>query len=134
MFCARDRPRPDGREERRAGAGTAGGLCRNHLRSLDETVQSVREVGIIIPIAGATVDAYLRNRSDRADELDYGAQYIVVDGHRRLEAARRVGMATIPVRVDNGRVATDEALLEAAFVANYHRDDMTDHGYAVPRA
>lgn len=35
-------------------------------------------------------------------------------------------MATIPVRVDNGRVATDESLLEAAFVANYHRDDMTD--------
>ncbi|MEU6886871.1 ParB/RepB/Spo0J family partition protein [Streptomyces viridosporus] len=99
---------------------------RNHLRNLDETVQSVREVGIIIPIAVATVDAYLRNRPDRADDLDDGAQYIVVDGHRRLEAARRVGMATIPVRVDNGRVATDESLLEAAFVANYHRDDMTD--------
>ncbi|MET9994234.1 ParB/RepB/Spo0J family partition protein [Streptomyces mutabilis] len=99
---------------------------RNHLRNLDETVQSVREVGIIIPIAVATVDAYLRSRSDRADDLDDGAQYIVVDGHRRLEAARRVGLATIPVRVDNGRVATDEALLEAAFVANYHRDDMTD--------
>ncbi|MFI6209195.1 ParB/RepB/Spo0J family partition protein [Streptomyces sp. NPDC051041] len=99
---------------------------RNHLRNLDETVQTVREVGIIIPIAVATVDAYLRNRPDRADDLDEGAQYIVVDGHRRLEAARRVGMATIPVRVDNGRVATDETLLEAAFVANYHRDDMTD--------
>lgn len=99
---------------------------RNHLRNLDETVQSVREVGIIIPIAVATTDAYLRSRPDRADDLDDGSQYIVVDGHRRLEAARRVGMATIPVRVDNGRVATDEALLEAAFVANYHRDDMTD--------
>ncbi|NEB13875.1 ParB/RepB/Spo0J family partition protein [Streptomyces coelicoflavus] len=99
---------------------------RNHLRNLDETVQSVREVGLIIPIAVATVDAYLRNRPDRAGDLDDGAQYIVVDGHRRLEAARRVGLATIPVRVDNGRVATDESLLEAAFVANYHRDDMTD--------
>ncbi|MFG2322885.1 ParB/RepB/Spo0J family partition protein [Streptomyces sp. NPDC048568] len=86
----------------------------------------VREVGLIIPIAVATVDAYLRNRSDRAGDLDDWAQYIVVDGHRRLEAARRVGLATIPVRVDNGRVATDESLLEAAFVANYHRDDMTD--------
>ncbi|MEW2498222.1 ParB/RepB/Spo0J family partition protein [Streptomyces nodosus] len=99
---------------------------RNHLRNLDETVQTVREVGIIIPIAVATVDAYLRNRPDRTGDLDDRAQYIVVDGHRRLEAARRVGLATVPVRVDNGRVATDEALLEAAFVANYHRDDMTD--------
>ncbi|MGW2708102.1 ParB/RepB/Spo0J family partition protein [Streptomyces sp. NPDC001356] len=99
---------------------------RNHLRNLDETVESVREVGIILPIVVATVEAYLRDRPGRAEDLDDGAQYVVVDGHRRLEASRRVGLATIPVRVDNARVATDEALLEAAFVANYHRDDMTD--------
>ncbi|MDN3267055.1 ParB/RepB/Spo0J family partition protein [Streptomyces sp. MA15] len=99
---------------------------RNHLRSLEETVESVREVGIILPIVVATVDAYLRDRPDRADDLDEGAQYVVVDGHRRLEASRRVGLATIPVRVDNARVATDESLLETAFIANYHRDDMTD--------
>lgn len=99
---------------------------RNHLRNLDETVESVREVGIILPIVVATVEAYLHDRPDRADDLDDGAQYVVIDGHRRLEASRRVGLAMIPVRVDNARVATDEALLEAAFVANYHRDDMTD--------
>lgn len=99
---------------------------RNHLRNLDETVQSIHEIGILLPIVVATTDAYLRDRGDRADDIDDGAQYIVVDGHRRLEAARRVGLATIPVRVDNARVATDESLLEAAFVANYHRDDMTD--------
>ncbi|WP_331763746.1 ParB/RepB/Spo0J family partition protein (plasmid) [Streptomyces hirsutus] len=99
---------------------------RNHLRNLDETTESVREVGIILPIVVATTEAYLRDRPDRANDLDDGAQYVVVDGHRRLEASRRVGLATIPVRVDNARVATDESLLEAAFVANYHRDDMTD--------
>ncbi|MFJ8657523.1 ParB/RepB/Spo0J family partition protein [Streptomyces rochei] len=99
---------------------------RNHLRNLDEMVETVREVGVILPIVVATTDAYLRDRADRADDLDDGTQYVVIDGHRRLEAARRIGQATIPVRVDNARVATDEAILEAAFVANYHRDDMTD--------
>lgn len=99
---------------------------RNHLRALDETVETVRELGVILPIVVATVEAYLHDRPDRAADLDDGAQYVVVDGHRRLEASRRVGLATIPVRVDNARVATDESLLEAAFVANYHRDDMTD--------
>ncbi|WP_234526095.1 ParB/RepB/Spo0J family partition protein [Streptomyces sp. MH191] len=99
---------------------------RNHLRNLDEMVDTVREIGVILPIVVATTDAYLRDRSDRTSDLDDGAQYVVIDGHRRLEAARRVGLATIPVRVDNARVATDEAILEAAFVANYHRDDMTD--------
>lgn len=99
---------------------------RDHLRNLEETVANVREVGILLPIVVATVDAYLANRQSRAAELQPGAKYLVVDGHRRLEAARRVGLATIPVRVDDARVASDEALLEAAFVANYHRDDMTD--------
>ncbi|MFF7795616.1 ParB/RepB/Spo0J family partition protein [Streptomyces sp. NPDC007991] len=99
---------------------------RNHLRNLDETVDSVREVGVILPIVVGTVDAYLHSRPDRADDLDAGAQYVVIDGHRRLEASRRVGLPMIPVRVDNARLATDETLLEAAFVANYHRDDMTD--------
>jgi ParB family chromosome partitioning protein len=99
---------------------------RNHLRNLDEMVETVREVGVILPIVVGTTDAYLRDRADRAEDLDDGAQYVVIDGHRRLEAARRVGLATIPVRVDNARLATDEAILEAAFVANYHRDDMTD--------
>jgi ParB family chromosome partitioning protein len=99
---------------------------RNHLRNLDETVESIRAVGVILPIVVGTVDAYLHSRPDRADDLDDGAQYVVIDGHRRLEASRRVGLAMIPVRVDNARLATDESLLEAAFVANYHRDDMTD--------
>jgi ParB family chromosome partitioning protein len=99
---------------------------RNHLRNLDETVESVRQVGIILPIVVGTTEAYLRDRAARADDIDDGAQYVVIDGHRRLEASRRVGLATIPVRVDNSRLATDETLLEAAFIANYHRDDMTD--------
>lgn len=99
---------------------------RDHLRNLDETVDNIREVGVLLPIVVASVDAYLASRPGRAGELQDGAKYLVIDGHRRLEAARRVGLATIPVRVDDARVATDETLLEAAFVANYHRDDMTD--------
>jgi ParB family chromosome partitioning protein len=99
---------------------------RNHLRNLESTVESVREVGVILPIVVGTVDAYVRSRPDRADDLEPNTQYVVIDGHRRLEAARRVGLATIPVRVDDARLSTDEKLLESAFIANYHREDMTD--------
>ncbi|BAC75354.1 plasmid partitioning protein [Streptomyces avermitilis] len=99
---------------------------RNHLRNLEYTVESVREVGVILPIVVGTVDAYVRSRPDRANDLDPGAQYVVIDGHRRLEAARQVGLATIPVRVDDARLSSDEKLLESAFIANYHREDMTD--------
>ncbi|WP_338054931.1 ParB/RepB/Spo0J family partition protein [Streptomyces spiramyceticus] len=73
----------------------------------------------------ASVDAYLQERPDRAADIEAGACYIVVDGHRRLEAARLAGATTIRVSVDNARVSTDESLLEDAFVANVHRDDMS---------
>lgn len=99
---------------------------RDHLRDLSGMTESVQELGVINAITVANVDAYLRERPDRAGDLDEGAKYIVVDGHRRLEAARRAGLALIKVHVDDARVATDEVLLETAFVANFHRDDMTD--------
>ncbi|MBB0245505.1 ParB/RepB/Spo0J family partition protein [Streptomyces alkaliphilus] len=99
---------------------------REELRDLEGLAQSVEELGVINAITVAGVDAYLKERPERAGELDEGAHYIVVDGHRRLEAARRAGLEKIRVQVDDARVATDESLLETAFVANFQRDDMTD--------
>lgn len=99
---------------------------RDHMRDLGELTQTVREVGVINAITVATVDAYLKERPDQADRLDPGTTYIVIDGHRRLEACRRIGIDTIKVTVDNALVSTDESLLEAAFVSNYHRDGMTE--------
>ncbi|MGW7007225.1 ParB/RepB/Spo0J family partition protein [Streptomyces sp. NPDC054933] len=99
---------------------------RDHLRDLEGITQTIEELGVINAITVAHVDAYLNERPDRADDLDPGAKYVVVDGHRRLEGARRAGKTTIKVLVDDARVATDESLLEAAFVANVHRDNMTD--------
>ncbi|MER5556248.1 ParB/RepB/Spo0J family partition protein, partial [Streptomyces sp. NPDC002793] len=97
---------------------------REELRDLDGLADSIREIGLINAITIASVEAYLAERPDRADDLDVGARFIVIDGHRRLEAARLAGASTIRVSVENALVSTDESLLEAAFVANVHRDDM----------
>ncbi|MEV4943654.1 ParB/RepB/Spo0J family partition protein [Streptomyces zaomyceticus] len=97
---------------------------REELRDLEGLAESIREIGLVNSITVATVDAYLAERPERAAELDEGTRYIVIDGHRRLEGARIAGAATIRVSVNNKLVATDEALLEAAFVANIQRDDM----------
>ncbi|MEU5490282.1 ParB/RepB/Spo0J family partition protein [Streptomyces sp. NPDC020196] len=99
---------------------------RDHLRDLDYMTQTVVEVGVVNAITVANISAYLQERPDRAPALDPDTTYIVIDGHRRLEAARRAGLDTIKVTVDDGLVSTDETLLEAAFVANYHRDNMTE--------
>ncbi|WP_241672247.1 ParB/RepB/Spo0J family partition protein [Streptomyces sp. IB2014 016-6] len=97
---------------------------REQLRDLDSLADSIREIGLINAITVASIDAYLRERPDRAGDVEDGVLYIVIDGHRRLEAARLAGAPTVRVSVDNALVSTDEALLEAAFVANVHRDDM----------
>ncbi|MFJ4343170.1 ParB/RepB/Spo0J family partition protein [Streptomyces sp. NPDC088915] len=97
---------------------------REALRNLDGLAESIREIGLVNSITIATLDAYLAERPDRAGDLDEDTRYVVVDGHRRLEATRIAGKDTIRVSVNNKLVATDQALLEAAFVANVHRDDM----------
>lgn len=97
---------------------------REELRDLQGLAESIAEIGLVNAVTVASVDAYLAERPDRAADLDEGARYIVVDGHRRLAAARLAGAAKIRVSVDNALVSTDQALLEAAFVANVHRDDM----------
>ncbi|MFE2935492.1 ParB/RepB/Spo0J family partition protein [Streptomyces sp. NPDC059278] len=97
---------------------------REELRDLEGLAESIAEIGLVNAVTVASVEAYLEERPHRAADLDEGARYIVVDGHRRLAAARLAGAAKIRVSVDNALVSTDEALLEAAFVANVHRDDM----------
>ncbi|WP_219852890.1 ParB/RepB/Spo0J family partition protein [Streptomyces solincola] len=97
---------------------------RDELRDLEGLAESIREIGLVNAITVATVEEYLAHRPQRASEIDEGARYLVVDGHRRLEAARLAGSEEIRVSVNDGLVSTDEALLEAAFVANVHRDDM----------
>ncbi|MER5359059.1 ParB/RepB/Spo0J family partition protein [Streptomyces sp. NPDC002785] len=99
---------------------------RDHLRDLNDMTETVRHVGVVNAITVATIDAYLAERPERAGTLDPGTTHLVIDGHRRLEAARRAGLDTIKVTVHDALVSTDESLLEAAFVSNYHRDNMTE--------
>ncbi|MFF3552313.1 ParB/RepB/Spo0J family partition protein [Streptomyces tsukubensis] len=108
---------------------------REALRDLEPLTTSIREIGLVNAITVASVEAYVRERPSRAAELDPGARYIVVDGHRRLEAARKAGLASVRVSVDDALVSTDRSLLEAAFVANVHRDDMNplEQAYALKK-
>lgn len=99
---------------------------REVLGDLDGLVGSLREVGQVSAITVASVEAYLKGRPTRQGELEPGAQYVVVDGHRRLAAAREAGFSKLKVTVNDAFAATDESLLEAAFVANAQREDLTE--------
>ncbi|MFE0200476.1 ParB/RepB/Spo0J family partition protein [[Kitasatospora] papulosa] len=99
---------------------------RESIGDVSGMASSLLEIGQIQAITVASVDAYLRDRPERAGELDADAQYVVVDGHRRLAGAREAGLPSIKVTIDDARVSTDEALLEAAFVANAQRENLSD--------
>ncbi|MFE0654163.1 ParB/RepB/Spo0J family partition protein [Streptomyces sp. NPDC059534] len=99
---------------------------RETLGDISGMASSLLEVGQIQAITVASVDAYLRDRPERASELEPGVEYVVVDGHRRLAGAKEAGLASIKVTVDDDRVSTDEVLLESAFVANAQRENLSD--------
>ncbi|MDH6544069.1 ParB/RepB/Spo0J family partition protein [Streptomyces sp. SPB4] len=108
---------------------------RESLGDLSGLVTSLAEVGQIQALTVARIDAFLRDRPSREHDVDPKASYVVIDGHRRLEAAREAGLETVSVHVNDALATTDRALLEAAWVANFHREGLTDleEGHALQK-
>jgi ParB family transcriptional regulator, chromosome partitioning protein len=100
---------------------------RDELTKIREMADTFESVGQITAITIGTREAYLKERPGRADTLEPGTDYVVIDGNRRLSAARLLGWDTMPkIAIDDNLITTDEQLLEAAFIANTQREDMTD--------
>ncbi|MFJ5680299.1 ParB/RepB/Spo0J family partition protein [Streptomyces sp. NPDC093097] len=99
---------------------------RETVGDVSDLAQSILEVGLVNAISLVTVDAYLAERPGQASRLKDGAQYVVVDGHRRFAAAGEAGLTEIKYTVDDAFATSDDKLLEAAFVANVHRENMTE--------
>ena len=72
---------------------------------LEELAASLREHGLVQPVV-------VRRRGDR---------YQLIAGQRRLEAARRIGWTTVPVRVLD---VDDRQMAEIAIVENLQRRDL----------
>ena len=75
---------------------------------LEELTHSIRSLGILQPLMA-------RRRSAQSKD------YELIAGERRLRAAQRVGLKTVPVIV---KEASDEEVLEWAMVENLQRADL----------
>jgi ParB family chromosome partitioning protein len=82
---------------------------RKHFdeHALDELAQSIQEVGILQPILA------------RKDE----ERLVVLDGHRRLNAAKRAGLKKVPVIVVEGELTPTE-VTQRQLVINWQREDL----------
>lgn len=76
------------------------------LEELDNLAASIREHGVIQPLVVSP---------------GKGGLYTLVAGERRLQAARKAGLKTVPVVI---RHATDQQLLELALIENVQREDL----------
>ncbi|WP_052433329.1 ParB/RepB/Spo0J family partition protein [Streptacidiphilus carbonis] len=65
-----------------------------------ELLGSVTEIGVIAPVTVCTVTAFLKHHPQHTDTLT-GAGYVVVAGHRRIEASRLAGRDRIPAMVND---------------------------------
>jgi len=91
--------------------------------SIEETAASLRERGQIQPITVVTRKAFLIAHPGQEPALG-DARFVALDGNRRLRAARLAGLTGLRVDVNDDLAASASGMLEAALIANIHREDV----------
>ncbi|MGI5330946.1 ParB/RepB/Spo0J family partition protein [Actinomadura nitritigenes] len=97
---------------------------RADMGELQETAESLLGKGQIQPLTIVTRQAFLKAHPGQESALG-SASYVVLDGNRRLAAARLAGLEELRVDVNDDLAGSGTDLLEAALVANLHRKDLT---------
>ncbi|MFD9631940.1 ParB/RepB/Spo0J family partition protein [Streptomyces violascens] len=96
---------------------------REELTEIEETAESLREKGQLQPVAVVRRAAFLAVHG--AEEAALGdAEYVVIDGNRRLAAAKAAGLNELRIDVNDGLATSAEDILENALIANIHRVDV----------
>ncbi|MGY5127374.1 ParB/RepB/Spo0J family partition protein [Streptomyces nigrescens] len=92
---------------------------REDIGDVTELSNSLRDHKQKQPLAIMTRGAYLEANPGREGELEANAEYVVIDGNRRLAAARDAGLKSLKVMLDDEGLGKDgNEILESALVAN----------------
>ncbi|MCX4451679.1 ParB/RepB/Spo0J family partition protein [Streptomyces sp. NBC_01789] len=93
------------------------------LAAIEEMADSLTSKGIIQPLTIVTRDAFLAAHPEYTQDLA-AAEYVVVDGNRRLAGAKLAGLDDVPVHLDDELAQDADTLLEAALVAAVQHEDL----------
>ena len=96
---------------------------REELTNVEETADSLRAKGQIQPVTVARRAAFLTAHPGQDDALGE-AEYVVIDGNRRLAAAHVADLKELRIDVNDDLAASAADLLESALIANVHRVDV----------
>lgn len=93
---------------------------RDDYDDVAELADSIEQVGVLQPLGVVSAEVFLTHYPQHEQTLA-GRTWVAVHGNRRLAAARRLGLAEVPVHVLDVLGGDDPQLDEAALVENIHR-------------
>ncbi len=96
---------------------------RDELTDIEETADSLRAKGQIQPITVTRRAAFLQAHPGQEEAIG-DAEYVVIDGNRRLAAAHEAGLEKLRIDVNDDLAASAADILESALIANIHRVDV----------
>ncbi|MGA5198296.1 ParB/RepB/Spo0J family partition protein [Streptomyces exfoliatus] len=96
---------------------------REELQDIEDLADSLAARGLIQPVAVVTRAAFLSAHPNHEQSIG-NAEYVVVDGNRRLAAANMAGLDEIPAHLDDSFATDADVLLENALVAAVHNHDL----------
>ncbi|MFI7352213.1 ParB/RepB/Spo0J family partition protein [Streptomyces sp. NPDC049936] len=96
---------------------------RDEYTDIEETAESLRVRGQVQPVTVVRRAAFLGAHSDQEEQIGT-ADYVVIDGNRRLKAATAAGLTELRIDVNDDLAATAADILESALIANVHRVDV----------
>ncbi|MDX3209482.1 ParB/RepB/Spo0J family partition protein [Streptomyces scabiei] len=91
--------------------------------AIEEMADSLASKGVIQPLTVVTCEAFLAAHPDHAEDLT-SAEFVVVDGNRRLAGAKLAGLDDVPVYVDDALAHDADTLLETALTAAVQHEDL----------
>ncbi|WP_046500630.1 ParB/RepB/Spo0J family partition protein [Streptomyces odonnellii] len=96
---------------------------REELTDVEETAASLKERGQLQPLAVVRRAAFLTVHPDQEEKIG-AAEYVVIDGNRRLAAGTLAGLVELRIDVNDALAASAADILESALIANIHRVDV----------
>ncbi|WP_187283574.1 ParB/RepB/Spo0J family partition protein [Streptomyces sp. t39] len=96
--------------------------ARQGMEGVDGLADTYEATGVLQPCLVIPVETFRTAFPENAAELPAGA-HVVIGGNRRLAAARKAGLSTLPVHVST-KLTTREDILVAAATENIAREEL----------
>lgn len=98
---------------------------REKLPKIEELAASLRRRGQLHAATVMTRHAFVAANPDLEGQIRPDAEYVMLDGNRRLAAAHEAGLSTLDIRVGDHLADSPQAILELALISSAHNEHLS---------